>query len=373
MRFLFTCGGTAGHINPALGIAGRIKELMPESEILFVGAEGNMEADLVPREGFCIKTVRITNLRRSIDLKGIKHNLNTLKNVLSSQREAKNIIRDFRPDVAIGTGGYVCYPVLRAAAKLKVPTVIHESNVVPGLTTKMLAGIVDKICVGFKDTAVHYKKPEKVVVTGTPVRSGFIQMDKQQAKAEMGLHKDSQLVVSVWGSLGADYMNEVMVDFVSRICRDPRFALIHSAGRRGYKKIKEKLKISGHENCEAFGVDIREYIYDMPRVMAAADLVICRSGASTLSELSILGKPAVLVPSPNVTGNHQEINARKLEAAGAARVITENQITPDVLFGIVSELLSKPAKLSEMSEKMKELSISDSTNKIIAILLELIG
>lgn len=371
MRFLFTCGGTAGHINPALGIAGRIKELMPDAEILFVGALGNMEIELVGREGFEIKTVRITNLKRSLKPEGIAHNIKTLKNVITAQEEAKRIIKDFRPDVAVGTGGYVCYPVLKAAARLHIPTVIHESNAVPGLTTKMLCGTVDRILLGFEDAKGSYKMPGKTVLTGTPVRNSFIEMDKAQAKAELGISRDKPLVVSVWGSLGADHMNELMVDFVARACRDPRFHFIHSAGKRGYAAIRDKLKANGNTDCESNGIEIREYIYDMPRVMAAADLVICRSGASTLSELGIMGKPAILVPSPNVTGNHQEINARLLEKKGAAIVLLENEFTSSGLFGVVSGLLSKPAKLNEMAEKMKMLGIHDSTDRIIDILLGL--
>ncbi|MFB0920999.1 MAG: UDP-N-acetylglucosamine--N-acetylmuramyl-(pentapeptide) pyrophosphoryl-undecaprenol N-acetylglucosamine transferase, partial [Oscillospiraceae bacterium] len=211
MKFIFTCGGTAGHINPALGVAQRLKELLPESEILFVGAEGHMETELVPREGFPIKTVRITNISREMNLEGFKHNADTVKNVVTAMAQAKKIIREFQPDAVIGTGGYVCYPVLKAAHSLKIPTVVHESNAVPGLTTKMLSGSTDKILVGFEESRQYYRHTEKVIVTGTPVRQDFRSADKQAAREKLGLPLDKPLVVSVWGSLGAAFMNKTMV------------------------------------------------------------------------------------------------------------------------------------------------------------------
>lgn len=371
MKFLFTCGGTAGHINPALGVAQRLKELMPDCEILFVGAKGNMESELVPREGFPIKTVTITNISRSLSLEGLKHNAETVKNVLSSIGQAKKIIREFVPDVVIGTGGYVCYPVLKAAHSIGIPTVVHESNAVPGLTTKMLAGTSDKILVGFEESRQYYKHKEKVIVTGTPVRKDFRETDKTAAREKLGLDPDKPLVVSVWGSLGAAFMNKTMVGFIGKALGDPFFGLIHSAGKGGYKRMLEDMKTSGIKNAKERGMDVREYIYDMPLVMAAADLVVCRSGASTLSELTTLGRPAILVPSPNVTNNHQDKNARVLEKAGAAVVIPESEITEDKLLGSVSLLLSRPDTLAAMSEQMKKIGIGDATDRIADIILDL--
>ncbi|NLT64867.1 MAG: undecaprenyldiphospho-muramoylpentapeptide beta-N-acetylglucosaminyltransferase [Clostridiales bacterium] len=371
MKFLFTCGGTAGHINPALGVAQRLKELMPDCEILFVGAEGHMETELVPREGFPIKTVTITNISRSINMEGLKHNAKTVKNVFTSIAQAKVIIREFQPDVVIGTGGYVCYPVLKAAHSLDVPTAVHESNAVPGLTTKMLAGVTDKILVGFEESRQYYKHKERVVVTGTPVRQDFRNADKIAAREKLGLEPDKPLVVSVWGSLGAAFMNKTMVGFIGKALGNPFFGLIHSAGRGGYSKMLEDMEKAGLKNVKERGMDVREYIYDMPLVMAAADLVVCRSGASTLSELAVLGRPAILVPSPNVTNNHQEKNARVLEKAGAAVVIPESDITEDKLLGSVSLLLSRPDTLEAMAEQMKKIGVGDATEKIADIVLDL--
>lgn len=370
MRFLFTCGGTAGHINPALAVAGALAAAVPGSEFLFIGAEGRMETDLVPRAGYEIKTVRITNISRSLSLAGIKHNLETLKNVATATSEAKRLIREFRPDAAVGTGGYVCYPVLKAAAQLGVSTAVHESNAVPGLTTKMLEGTVDTVMVGFEESRQNYRHPERVTVTGTPVRLDFLDMDKAQAKRELGIPEGRPLVASVWGSLGAAHMNEIMTDFIVRACAKPFFSLVHSAGKGGYRHMCDQLERERPEYREC-GMDVRDYIYDMPRVMAAADLVLCRAGASTLAELTAMGKPAVLIPSPNVTNNHQERNARVLESAGGAQVLLEGEFTADSLLGLVSELLQRPERLSAMSESMRELAVTDATERIASLVLEL--
>ena len=371
MNFLFTCGGTAGHINPALGVAQRLRELMPDCGVLFVGAEGNMETELVPREGFDIETIKITNISRNLSLDGIKHNLNTVKNVLTATGEAKKIIKRFAPDVVIGTGGYVCYPVISAAHSLSIPTAVHESNAVPGLTTKMLAGMVDRILLGFQESRSLYKRQDRVVVTGTPVREGFRSTEKQLAREELGLDAEKPLVLSVWGSLGAAFMNKTMLEFIERALGSPSFGLIHAAGKSGYGAMQAGLEARGLGNAAERGMEVREYIYDMPLVMAAADLVICRSGASTLSELAALGKPAILVPSPNVTNNHQEENARVLEKAGAAVMIPEANITPDGLLGSVSLLLSRPETLDSMGAQMKKLSITNATEAITDIALDL--
>lgn len=371
MKYLFTCGGTAGHINPALGVAQLLQELDSECQVLFVGAVGHMEMELVPREGFDIKSILITNISRQKSLEGLKHNVKTVKNVFSGMREAKKIIKDFQPDIVIGTGGYVGYPVLRAAHSMKIPTIIHESNAVPGLTTKMLSGIADRILVGFEESKQQYKQPEKVIVTGTPVRWDFLNTDKIEARKKLGLDLEKPLVCSVWGSLGASFMNDTMVGFIEKALGNPFFGLIHSAGKNGYKKMLNDMNEEGIKNIDKKGIEVREYIYNMPLVMAASDLVICRSGASTLSELAVLGKPAILVPSPNVTNNHQEKNARVLEKAGAAVLIPEREVTADKLLGSVSLLLSQPDTLNSMSEQMRKIGISDATEKIANIVLEL--
>ena len=371
MKFVFTCGGTAGHINPALAVAGRLRELLPDSEMLFIGAEGKMEMELVPREGYRIEGLKITNISREHSLSGIVHNLDTLKNVAVSLHEAKKLIREFKPDAVIGTGGYVCYPVLTAAHELHIPTFVHESNAVPGLTTKMLAEHVDRVLVGFEDSRRYYKHPDRVEVTGTPVRGEFGCETKEQAKAELGIPAGEKLVVSVWGSLGAGHMNEVMTELIPMLDGRQGFRLLHAAGSRYYAGMAAKLGETAPDMAE-HGVELREYIYDMPRVMTAADLVMCRAGASTISELCYMGKPVIIVPSPNVTNNHQEKNARVLEEAGGAKVLLEGEFDAQSLLADVKELLSDDEKLSAMSTAMTSLAAEDATERICGIILDTI-
>ena len=370
MRFILTCGGTAGHINPALAIAGRLRELMPDCEILFIGAEGKMEMELVPREGYKIEALKITNISRGHSLEALRHNLDTLRNVAVSTHEAKRILREFKPDVVVGTGGYVCYPVLTAAHELGIPTAVHESNAVPGLTTKLLAERVDRVMVGFADSREAYHHPEKVEVTGTPVRGEFASYSKALAKRELGLDPDEPLVVSVWGSLGAAHMNKVMGELITLLDARREFRLIHSAGAMYFDGFMEKLEAAMPDFAK-FGADVRKYIYDMPRVMAAADLILCRAGASTLSELAYMGKPVIIVPSPNVTNNHQEKNARVLEKAGGAKVFLEGEFDAQSLLDTVRELLGDEGKLSEMSEAMRSLAVPGATDRICDIILSL--
>ena len=371
MRFLFTCGGTAGHVNPAIAVAGRLRELLPDSEFLFLGAEGKMEMQLVPREGYEIRPLPVTNLSRGRSAEALRHNMKTLRNVVESMRETDRILKDFKPDAVIGTGGYVCYPVLRQAARRHIPTLVHESNAVPGLTTKLLAGYVDRVMVGFEESRAQYPNPERVVVTGTPVRGDFANYTRESAREQLGLPKDRPLVVSVWGSLGAGHMNGVIGEMIPMLRETQDFRLIHSVGSGYYADFIAKLAETAPD-CAEYGVDVREYIYDMPRVMAAADLILCRAGASTLSELSYIGKPVVLVPSPNVTNNHQEKNARVLEKAGGAKVLLEGEFDAASLLETVRGLLRDKETLSGMSAAMASLAVPDATDRIVGEILDLV-
>ena len=374
MRCIFACGGTAGHINPALGVAGRIRELMPGSEILFIGAEGKMEMDLVPMEGYEIRGVPVSNLSRSLSPEGIRHNVKAVRDLAVSVGKCRRILRDFRPDVVVGTGGYVCYPVLSQAARMGIPTAVHESNAEPGLTTKLLEGHARRIMVGFEEARANYRHPEKVVVTGTPVRLDFLHAEKKAARRSLGLDDSTPLVLSVWGSLGATEMNKTVGEMISLAMADRPFRLVHSAGKRGIESMTEHMSsVLGIKGWNEAGFEVRDYIYDMPLLMAAADLVLCRSGASTLAELAAMGKPAILVPSPNVVHNHQERNARVLERAGAARVLLESDATARTLIDTVTGLLNDPEALKKMSEKMRSLAVDNATEEITSIVLSLAG
>ena len=369
MKFIFTCGGTAGHINPALAVAGRLKELLPDSSFLFLGVNDKMEMELVPRAGYDIRGLDMTYIVRGHDLHAIAQNLETIRNVERSTREARRIIRDFGPDAVIGTGGYICYPVLTAAHKEHIPTLVHESNAVPGLTTKLLADRVDRVMLGFEESRQYYRHPERVVVTGTPVRGEFDRVTRQRVREELGLGEREKLVLSVWGSLGAEHMNAVMLELIP-LLTEKNFRLIHVTGKRYYPEFSERLREAAPDYSR-HGVEVLEYLHDMPRVMAASDLMICRAGASTLSELAYIGMPSILVPSPNVVANHQEKNARVVEEAGGARVLLEGEFTAQTLLDEIRAILQDTERLHAMSERARSLAYADATERICEAILSL--
>ena len=371
-RVIFTCGGTAGHINPALALAQLMKENHPETEFLFVGAERGLEKDLVPKAGYAFKTVHISGFHRSFKPKEIKHNLGTVYNLLRAPREAKTILKEFRPDAVIGTGGYASFPMVKAAAKAGIPTAVHESNAVPGLTTEMLEPFADRIMVGFESCRQHYKHPEKVMVTGTPVRGDFFARTKEEAKEALGVNDGRPLIVSFWGSLGAAGMNRQMADFMELEAVEEPFHHIHAAGKNGYPLVTQILKEKNVDLPQHPALEVREYIYDMALVMRASDLVICRAGASTISELTALGVPALMVPSPYVTNNHQEKNARALEEVGGAVVLLEKDCSGQMLFRTACEILQDQEKRARMEQAMASLGIRDATERIYQTILEIL-
>ena len=367
-KVIFTCGGTAGHINPAIALAQRMQRENPGVEVLFVGAERGLEKDLVPKAGYDFKTVRISSFHRSFKPREIKHNLVSVVNLVRSPREARTILKEFQPDVVIGTGGYASFPMVKAAAKAGIPTAVHESNAVPGLTTELLEPFADVIMVGFESCRKHYKHPEKVMVTGTPVRGDFFALTKQQAKEKLGVADGRPLVVSFWGSLGASGMNRQMADMLALETAKEPFHHIHGAGKSGYAAMMGLLAEKGVDLSAHPSLQLREYIYDMDLVMRAADLVISRAGASTISELTALGVPALMVPSPYVTNNHQEKNARALEENGGAVVLLEKDCTPQALFQQTCAIVKDEKRLREMEQAMAALGIRDATERIYEVI-----
>ena len=373
MNILFTCGGTAGHVNPAVALARLFQERHPGCRVLFVGADGGMETKLVPKEGFEIKTVTITNFQRSLAPAAVAHNFQTLWNMSRSRSQAKAILREFQPDLVVGTGGYASYPVVRAAAKGGIPTAVHESNAVPGLTTKALSKVTDVVMVGFEESAAHYDCPEKVVVTGTPVRGDFFHYTKAEAREKLGITDDRPLLLSFFGSLGATVMNGHMTEILAKEYRmGAPFRHIHGAGRN-YAGMSAALTREGI-SLDGTGIELREYIYDMPVAMAAADLVVCRAGASTIAELSAIAKPAVLVPSPNVTADHQTKNAKVLADRRAAVLLPERDCGEkgETLFDTVADLLQNAPKRADMGRALREMAAPDANEKIYETLLKLL-
>lgn len=370
-RVIFTCGGTAGHVNPAIALAQLLLEREPKTEILFVGAERGLEKDLIPKAGYAFRTVHISSFHRSMKPAEIKHNLISVGNYFRAPHEARRILKEFKPEVVIGTGGYASFPMVKAAAKAGIPTAIHESNMVPGLTTRLLEPFANRIMVGFEECREQYKDPAHVVVTGTPVRGDFFIRTKEQARKELGIRDDRPLVVSFWGSLGAAGMNRQMADFLALEAAKEPFHHIHGAGG-GYETLLGLLKEKNVDLAAHPALEVRPYIYDMDRVLRAADLVLCRAGASTISELTALGVPALIVPSPYVTNNHQEKNARVLEKAGGACVVLESEANGPTLFQKSCDILHDETQRAEMSSAMEALGIPDATERIYATVLELL-
>ncbi len=356
MRLLFAGGGTAGHINPAIAIANYFREKEANCEVLFVGTKEGLETGLIPRYGYPIEFIKVHGFARSLTLE----NLRNLAEIPGAIYEAKKIIKRFQPDAVIGTGGYVAGPVLYAAAQMKIPTLIHESNAFPGITTKILAGQVDVVALGVEDARQYLPKARKMVVTGTPLRASLLETEPFAARRQLGLDQRPFLVI-FGGSLGARDFNRTVADWICQSALEKRYQVLMGTGKlRQFDNVMERFLENGIDLTKFPHIKVCEYIYDMNVAMAAADLVISRAGASTLCELTALGKAAVLVPSPYVTGNHQEHNARAIERGGGAEVILEKDFTPDALGEAVERLTRDKDALKTMGKNAGQLGHIDA-------------
>lgn len=364
MKILFAGGGTAGHINPALAVAGYVRSQKPEAQILFVGSKGGMEERLVPQAGFEFRSVTVSGFIRKMNWNGIKHNAVAIKRAFSATRESKRILEQFRPDVCVGTGGYVSGPVLRKAKKMGIPVLIHEQNAFPGVTTKMLARLADKVMLAIPDAEKRLGSSlhEKIVVTGNPVRSELIYANREEARKKLKLD-ERPVILSYGGSLGAEQVNRAVAELMIQTAKTDAVQHIHAYGQYGrwFPALLEErgVVLRDHPN-----LDIREYIDNMPDCIAAADLLICRAGAITLSELQVQGKPAVLIPSPNVAENHQYYNALALSSRGAAFLLEEKDLTGESLCKLVFGLLKDPEKLRECGRNAQKMAIVDANERI---------
>lgn len=359
MRVLFAGGGTGGHINPAISIADYIKSKEENFEALFVGTKKGLETKLVPAAGYDIKYIDIMGFNR----KNLLKNITVVKKLIQTKRECKRIIKEFNPDYVVCTGGYVSGPVAMAAHACKIPALIHEQNVYPGLTVKGAEKYVKCIAVSFEETLNHLKK-DKCVVTGNPVRTKILEAKKDEARKALGIG-DEPFVLIFGGSLGADRINENVVKMLSKVCSEKKFRLKFATGDRNFENIQNAIKENNTELAD--NVEIVPYINNMHEVMAAADIVVCRSGAITLSEIAVLGKPSVLIPSPNVVRNHQEQNAREFERGGAAKVITEDMLNSDILYNTIAELALDKELLKKMGDAAKVFAKKDALQKIYEI------
>lgn len=369
MKYLFAAGGTGGHVNPALAVAGYIREQEPDAQILFVGTAEKIEAKLVPAAGFDFKTIRISGFKRGFSPSDIKNNIQTVVRMFSATAESRRIIRAFQPDVAIGFGGYVSGPVIREAHKLGVKTVIHEQNAYPGVTNKTLAKVVDRVLLTDPAAEKYLTCQNTPIVTGLPVRGQILSANRDLARFELGLD-EKPLILSFGGSLGARSINHAVADLIAARHGTGTCHFIHATGQNGLD-MPDQLRERGVDLDREHHVDVRTYIDDMDRCLAAADLVICRAGASTISELEALGRASILVPYPHAAENHQYYNALTLADAGAAIVVKDQELTGELLIEKVDELLHNPNKLKRMGEQAKRAGIPNGRENICQAIREL--
>lgn len=357
MKVLFAGGGSGGHIYPAIAIADYLKSKEKDLEILFIGTKRGLETKLIPDAGYNIEFIDIEGFNRKKLLK----NISVLKKLIISRIKCKKIIKEFKPDFVIATGGYVSGPVIMAAKSCKIPSLIHEQNVFPGLTVKGSSKYVKHIAVSFEETINHLDK-NKCILTGNPVRNEFFEIEKEKTRKELNIEKPFVLIFG--GSLGATKINETVINMFKNMPNHD-FQILFATGNKNYDTVMTQVK-ELNINLDA-NTTIVPYIDNMQQMMTVADLVICRSGAITLSELSALGKPSILIPSPNVVRNHQEQNAREFEDKNAAKVITEKDLNSDTLYNSITELLNNKEQLDIMSKNVRKFAQKDALEKIYRI------
>ena len=346
MNIVFAGGGTAGHINPAISIAQTFRMRMPDCNILFIGNADSLEDKLVKKAGFDIKHIKVQGIRRSLSIDNIK----TAARFVKSVSDCKKIIRNFGADAVIGTGGYVSGPAVYAAHKLGVKTYIHEQNAFPGVTSKFLSNFADTVFISFESSRKYFEKAKNVLLSGNPINEAFLLGDKKSAREQLGLSDGDFYVLSFAGSLGAREVNKLFVDFIAKNNTAKDFVHTHATGSFGYKWMPDELKERGVDITDTSVTTVAEYIYDMPLRLAAADLVISRAGAITLGEITAQGKPSILIPSPNVTGNHQYHNAMSLVEKGAAMILEEKDATADKLYSMALSIKNDPALAKRLSD-----------------------
>ena len=368
MKILFAGGGTAGHINPALAIANYICKENENTEIKFVGTKEGLEVSLIPHSGYELDLITVHGFERKMSLRMVK----TLAELPAAVGKSKKIIKDFKPDVVVGTGGYVCGPVLYAASKMKIPTFVHESNAFPGVTTKILSRYVDKIALGIEAAKNHLPNCKNIVFTGNPVRPSILEVEPFAARRKLGL--DSRpFIVIFGGSLGARDFNAAVADWICNTADSNKYQILMGTGKLNqFDSVMKRLKNNGFDIEKHKNITVSEYIYEMDVAMNAADLVISRAGASTLAELTAIGKPAILVPSPYVTDNHQEHNARAIEQGGGAKVILENELKSEVIEEEVENIVGNSAKLADMKKASARMGVPNSAEIIYNEIMNLL-
>ena len=362
MRVIISAAGTGGHINPGIAIANKIKEKDPKSEIIFIGTNRGLENDLVPRAGYKLKTIDVYGLKKEISLTNIRHILQTI----ASRKDVKKIFDEFKPDVVIGTGGYICGPVFYVATSRKIPTILHESNAYPGKAVKMFSKKVDCVLVGFEDTKSKLEGSKKVVVTGTPTKIRKVNISAKRKKEileEIGIKNDLPIVLIYGGSQGAQKINDSVIELI-KLKKNEKYQIIWATGPKQYDIVKETFERENIYINNLKNVKVMPYIYNMEELMNISDLMVCRSGAMTITEVSIVGKPAIFVPLPSMSANRQEDNALVLKKIGAAKMILNNDLNGQILSEEIDDIILDKVELEEMGKMANTIAPFNVEEKI---------
>lgn len=362
MKVVIAAAGTGGHINPGIAIANKIMEKEPDSKIIFIGTDRGLENDLVPRAGYELKQIDAYGINRKINIDNIKRLYKTIKSI----GQAKKILQEFKPDVVIGTGGYICVSVGLAAKKLNIPIVLHESNAFPGVAVKLLSKKAKKVLVGFEDAKARLTKAKEVVVTGTPTKikkEQISEFEKAKKREELGLRNDTPLVLVFGGSQGARSINQAILGIIENKLNE-KYQIIWAAGPTNYENVKNELLSKGINIDNIKNTKIMPYIYNMQEVMEISDLAVCRSGAMTITEISTLQKPAIFIPFPFATENHQEYNAKVLEKVNAAKIILDKDLTYEKLNSTINEMVKNPKELAQMGQNAGKVAKQNVEEKI---------
>lgn len=365
MKILICGGGTGGHANPAITIADIIKNSKPESNIEFVGTKHGIESSLVPKADYPISLVKVRGFKRSLSISNIDAAIKAVTSVWA----AKKIIKRFKPDVVVGTGGYVSWPTVKAASKMGIPCLIHEQNAYPGVTTKLLAKYAKKICISFEESRKYFKDTykEKIVLTGNPINQTHYDYD--EARKDYNIKSNQPYILSYGGSMGAEKINQYVFELMEKYSVPNNIRHTHAIGRVGWKKYSALAKEKGLDKKD--NLRLQEFIFDMPKQQAAADIIIARAGAITLGELAYKGRASILIPSPNVTEDHQYKNAKVLADAGAAVVFKENEINGEILAETLKSLLENKEKIERMQKAVKQFARPDAGEKIAELVIKL--
>ena len=362
MKVIIAAAQTGGHINPGIAIANKIKSENKNAEILFIGTPKGIENDLVPRAGYSLKTVDAYGIDRKISIRNFKNMIKTYK----AYKVAKKMVKEFNPDIVIGTGGFICGPVLYSAIKLKIPTMIHESNSYPGIATKLLSNKVNEVLIAFEDTKKKLPKAKNIVLTGTPTKINKVDLSKEQKEnllKELNLSIDLPTVLIYGGSQGAKSINNCVIDIIENKLNS-NFQIIWACGPKQYDIIKEELSLKGINIDKIPNTKIMAYIYNMEEMMNLCDVIVSRSGAMTITEVAKCEKAAIFIPFPYATENHQEYNAKVLKNVGAAEIILDKDLNSEILIGTLNKMLEKRDELDKMSKNAAKVKIENVEDKI---------